>query len=66
MSGDKLSDVVGDLILLVGTGYGCAWGDGSGGGLSIEPSLRKAIPDVVAGEGNLGPSVLGGEFSRSI
>ena len=28
MSGDKVSDVVGDLILLVGTGYGCAWGDG--------------------------------------
>ena len=33
MSGDKLSDVVGDLILLVGTGYVCVWGDGSGGGV---------------------------------
>ena len=36
MSGDKLSDVVGDLILLVEAGYGCAWGDGSSGGGSID------------------------------
>ena len=31
-----------------------------GGGLSIEPSLRKAIPDVVAGEGTFGTECPGG------
>jgi hypothetical protein len=31
-----------------------------GGGLSIEPSLQKAIPDVVAGEGNFGTECPGG------
>ena len=52
MSGDKLSDVVGDLILLVGTGYVCVWGDGRGGG-SIDWA-ESSTGNSRRGDGNEG------------